>query len=89
MKTMMKLTHKVLPLLLALLPLAATAQESAADEERQKDKNHNLEVAKSLEILNTLYSQLDLFYVDSLNPGQTMKAAINGMLRSLDPYTEY
>ena len=89
MKTMMKLTHKVLPLLIALLPLAATAQESAADEERQKDKNHNLEVAKSLEILNTLYSQLDLFYVDSLNPGQTMKAAINGMLRSLDPYTEY
>ena len=27
--------------------------------------NHNLEVAKNLEILNTLYSQLDLFYVDA------------------------
>ena len=60
------------------LPLTAVAQT-----------NHNLEVAKNLEILNTLYSQLDLFYVDTLSPGQTMTAAIKGMLRSLDPYTEY
>ncbi len=52
-------------------------------------QNHNLEVGKNLEVFNTLYSQLDLFYVDSLNPGQTMTAAIKGMLRSLDPYTEY
>lgn len=52
-------------------------------------QNHNLEVAKNLEIFNTLYSQLDLFYVDSLSPGQTMTAGIKGMLRSLDPYTEY
>ena len=52
-------------------------------------QNHNLEVGKNLEIFNTLYSQLDLFYVDTLSPGQTMTAAIKGMLRSLDPYTEY
>jgi carboxyl-terminal processing protease len=52
-------------------------------------QNHNMEVGKNLEIFNTLYSQLDLFYVDSLNPTQTMTAGIKGMLRSLDPYTEY
>ena len=52
-------------------------------------QNHNLEVGKNLEIFNALYSQIDLFYVDSLNPGQTMTAGIKGMLRSLDPYTEY
>ena len=52
-------------------------------------QNHNLEIGKNLEIFNALYSQLDLFYVDSLNPGQTMTAGIKGMLRSLDPYTEY
>ena len=51
--------------------------------------SHNLEVGKNLDIFNALYSNLDLFYVDTLNPGQTMTAAINGMLRSLDPYTEY
>ena len=51
--------------------------------------NHNLEVGKNLDIFNSLYNHLDLFYVDSLNPGQTIKAAITGMLRSLDPYTEF
>jgi len=51
--------------------------------------NHNLEVGKSMDIFNALYSNLDLFYVDTLNPQQTMTAAIDGMLRSLDPYTEY
>lgn len=61
-----------------LMPGTAKAQQ-----------NHNLEVGKNLEIFNTLYSQLDLFYVDTLSPGQTMTAAIKGMLRSLDPYTEY
>lgn len=52
-------------------------------------QNHNLEVGKNLDIFNALYSNLDLFYVDTLNPGQTMTAAIKGMLDSLDPYTEY
>ncbi|MCR5197414.1 MAG: S41 family peptidase [Prevotella sp.] len=61
-----------------LMPGTAKAQQ-----------NHNLEVGKNLEIFNTLYSQLDLFYVDTLSPRQTMTAAIKGMLRSLDPYTEY
>jgi carboxyl-terminal processing protease len=55
----------------------------------QTQSSHNLEVGKNLDIFNSLYSQLDLFYVDSLKPGTTMTAAINGMLRSLDPYTEY
>lgn len=52
-------------------------------------QNHNLEVGKNLDIFNALYSNLNLFYVDTLNARQTMTAAINGMLDSLDPYTEY
>ena len=67
-------------LLFSFLPSNVTAQTQS---------NHNLEVGKNLDIFNTLYSNLDLFYVDSLNPKQTIKAAITGMLRSLDPYTEY
>ena len=65
-------------LMLVMLPMAGWAQE-----------NHQLEVGKNLDIFNSLYSNLDLFYVDTLNPKQTMTDAINGMLRSLDPYTEY
>ena len=69
----------LLSLIIALLAPAPVAAQT----------NHNLEVGKNLEILNALYSQLDLFYVDTLNPAQTMTAGIKGMLRSLDPYTEY
>lgn len=69
---------KTIVISLLMLPLAASAQT-----------NHQLEVGKNLDIFNALYSNLDLFYVDTLNPKQTMTAAIDGMLRSLDPYTEY
>lgn len=56
---------------------------------KAQENNHNLEVGKNLDIFNSLYSNLDLLYVDTLNPATTMTAAIDGMLRSLDPYTEY
>ena len=69
---------KWLLMVVTMVPMGMLAQE-----------NHQLEVGKNLDIFNALYSNLDLFYVDTLNPKQTMTAAINGMLRSLDPYTEY
>ncbi len=69
---------KTILISLVMLPLAVLAQT-----------NHQLEVGKNLDIFNALYSNLDLFYVDTLNPKQTMTSAIDGMLRSLDPYTEY
>ena len=69
---------KTILISLLMLPLTVAAQT-----------NHQLEVGKNLDIFNALYSNLDLFYVDTLNPKQTMTAAIDGMLRSLDPYTEY
>lgn len=74
--TMMR-QFRLVVLTMLLVPMAAMGQ------------NHNLEVGKNLDIFNALYSNLDLFYVDTLNPRQTMTAAINGMLNTLDPYTEY
>ena len=66
--------------LLVWLPVALSAQEN---------KNHNLEVGKQLDIFTNVYRNLDLFYVDTLDPKQTITAAIDGMLHSLDPYTDY
>ena len=74
----MNMRIKTILISLLMLPLTVSAQT-----------NHQLEVGKNLDIFNALYSNLDLFYVDTLNPKQTMTAAIDGMLRSLDPYTEY
>lgn len=54
-----------------------------------QNKDHNLEVAKNLEVFNSIYKHLDLIYVDTLNAKEVVGNAINGMLRSLDPYTVY
>ena len=54
-----------------------------------QNKDHNLEVAKNLEVFNSIYKHLDLLYVDTLNANEVVGNAINGMLRSLDPYTVY
>ncbi len=57
----------------------ATAQKS----------NRQLDVAKNLDIFNTIYKNLELMYVDTLDANQVVGTAIEAMLRSLDPYTEY
>jgi carboxyl-terminal processing protease len=47
------------------------------------------EVAKNLDIFTTVYRELNNFYVDETDPGKLMKTAIDKMLKSLDPYTNY
>jgi len=73
---------KYMILLLSVLTMSLTAQA-------QKGKDHNFEVGKHLDIFNQVYKNLELLYVDTLNPKETIGTGINAMLRSLDPYTEY
>lgn len=47
------------------------------------------ELSKNLDIFATLFKELNTYYVDETQPGQLMKTAIDGMLTSLDPYTNY
>ncbi|MCB9446757.1 MAG: S41 family peptidase [Flavobacteriales bacterium] len=47
------------------------------------------EVSKNLEIFATLFKELNIYYVDEANPGDLIKKAIDSMLESLDPYTNY
>ena len=55
----------------------------------QNNKDHNLDVAKSLDVFNAIYKNLDYMYVDTLNAIDVVGTAINSMLESLDPYTSY
>lgn len=71
-------------LLLIGLLLGLTLSASA-----QKNKDHHFEVGKNLDIFNQVYKNLELLYVDTLNPKETIGTGINAMLKSLDPYTEY
>lgn len=52
-------------------------------------KTDLFEVSKNLDIFNNLYRVLNESYVDDTKPGQLMKTAIDAMLESLDPYTNY
>lgn len=70
--------------LIGFLMILPTVMTQAQDV-----KNHNLEVAKNLEIFNAIYKNLDLMYVDTLDAGTVIGTGINAMLRSLDPYTEF
>ena len=47
------------------------------------------EIAKNLDIFTTVYRELNNFYVDETDPGKLMKTAIDEMLKSIDPYTNY
>jgi len=55
-----------------------------------KSQSNNLfEVSKNIEIFTGIYKQLDINYVDEINPGTVMKKGIDAMLATLDPYTNY
>lgn len=47
------------------------------------------EISKNLDIFATLFRELNMYYVDDTQPGELMKKAIDSMLESLDPYTNY
>lgn len=49
----------------------------------------NFEIAKNLDIYHTLFRELNMFYVDDVEPAKLVKTSINEMLQSLDPYTNY
>lgn len=54
-------------------------------ERDQKD----FEILKNLDIYTTLFRELNMFYVDDINPTDLVKTSIDDMLSSLDPYTNY
>lgn len=55
----------------------------------QTNDDHMFNVAKNLDVFNTIYKNLEMLYVDTLDADEVVGTAIKAMLRSLDPYTEY
>ena len=71
-------------ILISLLVLLLAAPVSA-----QVDKDHDFKVAKNMDIFNSIYKNLDLMYVDTLDADEVVGNGVNAMLASLDPYTTY
>lgn len=47
------------------------------------------EISKNLDIFAEVYKEVNTTYVDEVKPGELIRAAIDGMLQSLDPYTNF
>ncbi|WP_347173000.1 S41 family peptidase [Polaribacter uvawellassae] len=47
------------------------------------------EVAKQIEIYTTLFKELNMYYVNEINPAELTTRALKNTLKDLDPYTNY
>jgi carboxyl-terminal processing protease len=47
------------------------------------------EVSKNLDIYASVFREVNIYYVDSVEPGKLMKKSVDAMLETLDPYTNY
>ena len=54
-----------------------------------KRDTRNFEISKNLNIFNSVFRELDICYVDTVDPEKSIEAGINYMLSQLDPYTVY
>ena len=52
-------------------------------------KSTFFEVAKQIEIYNTLFKELNMYYINEINPAELTNKAIKNTLKDLDPYTNF
>jgi len=52
-------------------------------------KSDFFEVAKQIELYTSIFKELNMHYIDEVNPTQMTSDAVNNMLKNLDPYTRY
>ena len=66
--------------------IVALVTPAAIGEEKQND---HAAIIRNLDIFNSIYRELNTFYVDTLDAQKSIETAINAMLNEIDPYTEY
>lgn len=74
---------KVFSFILFLVCFSTTLPATTAAEQR------SFRISKNLSIFNSVFRELDMFYVDTLNYDKVMKTTLDQMLAKLDPYTVY
>lgn len=55
----------------------------------QQSDDRNFQISKNLDIFNSLIKELDMLYVDTIDPNKAIRDGIDAMLYGLDPYTVY
>lgn len=54
-----------------------------------KEDDRNFQIAKNLDLFNSIFKELDMFYVDTIDAEKMIQNGVRGMLALTDPYTEY
>ncbi|MDR1372605.1 MAG: S41 family peptidase [Dysgonamonadaceae bacterium] len=78
----MKLFRNLFTLFVSLYFSLCTANSQLTETER-------LDILKNLDIYNSVFKELSLYFVDSIAFEKTIHENIDFMLQRLDPYTEY
>lgn len=79
-----RIIHKLNAIVIISVILAFTTVSSL-----KAQTSPDFEISKNLEILTSLYKELNINYVDGANPSELMKTGIDAMLDKLDPYTVF
>jgi carboxyl-terminal processing protease len=64
-----------------LLAVIAVSTMSFAD--------YYFEISKNIDTFSQLFKEVNTFYVDDVEPSKLMRTCIDGMLKTLDPFTNY
>ena len=64
-----------------LIAVVSLGSISAAD--------HYFEITRNLDVFIALYKDVNASYVDDTDPSKLMRTCIDGMLKTLDPFTNY
>ena len=51
--------------------------------------DHYFVVSKNIDVFSSLYSEVNMYYVDDVEPSKLMRTCVDGMLKTLDPFTNY
>lgn len=78
-----------MPLLTAVAGCILAVSASLAAADNNPEVSHDEAYLRNLSIFNALTRELEENYVDSIRTDEAFKAAIRGMLATVDPYTEY
>lgn len=79
----MKRNSKIIGILVAALLLGGVFFGFKSNDDR------NFQIVKSLDVFNSVFKELDMFYVDTINPKEVIEYGIRAMLSKTDPYTDY
>jgi carboxyl-terminal processing protease len=52
-------------------------------------KDDLFEISKNLDVFSSVYREVNINYVDEVNPSKLVKTSVDAMLDGLDPYTEF